>query len=331
MVLTDEDTKIINSIKDKLPQTEDSNREISINKDDINQLISIYDKLNNEVVTLTDDNTNLQQRVTTLTVDKNSLEIQVTTLTGDKTSLETQVNTLTGDKIAIENQVTTLTGDKTSLETQVNTLTGDKTSLETQVNTLTGDKIALENQVNTLTGDKTDLQQKVDNCEKINTDNAVIINELTAEKDRLTTLNQQYESSSNDPEEIVHLKNNINSISKEMTSIMEQITNDNKQRFLETYFQSNSRDDSNNPIITPRITNIDIGNNKTAAITDLIFANQGQLLPSNVEVNINNQGENTNNSVSAKITFTKQNIAYVENLTTSVTNTLENTKAYDHI
>ena len=289
MVLTDEDTKIINSIKDKLPQTEDSNREISINKDDINQLISIYDKLNNEVVTLTDDNTNLQQRVTTLTVDKNSLEIQVTTLTGDKTSLETQVNTLTGDKIA------------------------------------------LENQVNTLTGDKTDLQQKVDNCEKINTDNAVIINELTAEKDRLTTLNQQYESSSNDPEEIVHLKNNINSISKEMTSIMEQITNDNKQRFLETYFQSNSRDDSNNPIITPRITNIDIGNNKTAAITDLIFANQGQLLPSNVEVNINNQGENTNNSVSAKITFTKQNIAYVENLTTSVTNTLENTKAYDHI
>ena len=196
---------------------------------------------------------------------------------------------------------------------------------------MTGDKIALENQVNTLTGDKTDLQQKVDNCEKINTDNAVIINELTAEKDRLTTLNQQYESSSNDPEEIVHLKNNINSISKEMTSIMEQITNDNKQRFLETYFQSNSRDDSNNPIITPRITNIDIGNNKTAAITDLIFANQGQLLPSNVEVNINNQGENTNNSVSAKITFTKQNIAYVENLTTSVTNTLENTKAYDHI
>ena len=40
MVLTDADTKIINSIKEKIPQTDDSNREISINKDDINQLIT---------------------------------------------------------------------------------------------------------------------------------------------------------------------------------------------------------------------------------------------------------------------------------------------------
>ena len=317
MVLTDADTKIINSIKEKIPQTDDSNREISINKDDINQLISIYDKLNKEVVTL--ENQKLQ-------VEQNSR-----TEVDARNDLQQQVNTLNNGNSDLQQRVTTLTGDKTALETKVTTLTDDNTALETQVNTLTGDKTALENQVTSLTTDKNDLQQQIEACEKINTDNAATINELTAEKDRLTALNQQCESSSNDPEEIVHLKNNINSISKEMTSIMEQIIKDNKQKFLETYFQSNSRDDANNPIITPRITNIDIGNNKTAAISDLIFANQGQLLPSNVEVNINNQGETTNNSVSAKITFTKQNIAYVENLTTSVTNTLESTKAYDHI
>ena len=318
MVLSDDENKIINSIKEKIPNTDNPNGEISINKDEINKLIGIYDKLNNEVTQLEKqklEQTNRTETDITSTTDKDDLTLQVTILTRDKTNLQQQVTTLTNDNAEIQKQVSTLTDDKAEIQKQVTTLTDDKTNLQQQVTTLTNDKTLIQQQVTSLTSDKTNLQQQVTS--------------LTNENNNLQ---QQQLSNENDPEEIVNLKNNINSISKEMTSIMEKITNDNKQNFLQTYFESNKRDDANNPIITPKITNIDIGNNKTAKISDLIFANQGQLLPSNVEVNINTQDENNiNNSVSAKITFTKQNIAYVENLTTSVTNTLETTKANDHI
>ena len=49
---------------------------------------------------------------------------------------------------------------------------------------------------------------------------------------------------------------------------------------------------------------------ETLEVGDLIFANQGQLLPSNVEVNIASPANVSGNvnTINAKISFTKQNV-----------------------
>ena len=56
-----------------------------------------------------------------------------------------------------------------------------------------------------------------------------------------------------------------------------------------------------------------------------------QLVPSNVEINISTKSNNNNSNVNAKIMFSKENIAYIDNLTSSITEMMDDGEADDHI
>ena len=243
------------------------------------------------------------------------------------------------DKII--NEYDQLIIDKDQLVTEKQQLVTTNSDLESQ-------RTSLSNQQSTLETAQTDLQRQLAECETnlstyLNEKQSYLdrISELEAKNSQLTetntNLNQQLTDLGNgEPSEITQLKSNINSITQEMTNIMEKVTNDNKEKFLNTYFQPSTRNgsdmDNNSAILTPKTTQLDLGE-KTSSISNLIFANSGQLLPSNVEVNLSSQpnSDNSTSNINAKITFTKQNVAYVENLTTSVSSGLDNGMAHDHI
>lgn len=229
-----------------------------------------------------------------------------------------------------------------------NKLETEKQQLVSINNDLEAERHVLSHEQSTLQMAQDDLQRQLTECEnnlstylKEKQTYLDRISELEAKNSQLietnTDLNQQLTDLGNgEPSEITQLKSNINSITQEMTNIMEKVTNDNKEKFLNTYFQPSTRNgsdmDNTSAILTPKTTQLDLGQ-KTSAISNLIFANSGQLLPSNVEVNLSSQpnSDNSTSSVNAKITFTKQNVAYVENLTTSVSSGLDNGMAHDHI
>jgi predicted nuclease with TOPRIM domain len=272
-------------------------------------------KINSAVTSKLENN---EEKISQLEREKSQLVSENSKLEGEKSQLVSEKSQLEGEKSQLVSENSKLEGEKSQLVSENSKLEGEKSQLVSE-------KSQLEQQLNTCN------ETKLDELRKINQELSKKTTELETEKNRYAIKESEYNKlladiSGNTPKEIIDLKTNINSISNEMTTIMDKVSTDTKNNFINTYFTTDI-----SGILKPKISKINIGN-KTSDISNLIFASQGQLVPSNVEVNITTPASSTNSStVNAKITYSKQNIAYVESLTTSVSDTISKTKADDHL